>query len=92
MRASTRPDVRPQWVRVSDACKMCGVGLNKFYQLINTGRVRSILLDGKRLIALESIENLDVVAATPPLPPGTVPMRRGGPGRPKRSAAPAAIL
>jgi hypothetical protein len=48
---------------------MSGIGINKMYSLINTGRLRSILLDGKRLIALESIENLDVVAATPPLPP-----------------------
>jgi hypothetical protein len=72
---------------------MSGIGINKMYSLINTGRVRSILLDAKRLIHRESIENLDVVAATPPLPPGSVVMRRGGPGRPKRSiAAPVAIL
>jgi hypothetical protein len=51
------------------------------YELLNTGRVRSILLDGKRLVDLDSIENLDVVAATPPAPAGTVVMKRGGPGR-----------
>jgi hypothetical protein len=60
---------------------MSGVGMTKMYELINTGRVRSILLDGKRLVDLDSIENLDVVAATPPAPLGTVAMRRGGPGR-----------
>jgi hypothetical protein len=62
---------------------MSGIGTTKFYELINTGRVRSILLDGKRLVDLDSIENLDVVAATPPAP-GSVAMRRGGPGRPRK--------
>jgi hypothetical protein len=60
------------------------------YELLNTGRVRSILLDGKRLVDLDSIENLEVVAATPPAPPGTVQMRRGGPGRKKGSHTPVA--
>jgi hypothetical protein len=87
MRASTRPDVQPKWVRVSDACKISSVGINKMYSLINSGRVKSVLLDGKRLIDRESIENIEAIAAAPPLPPGTVPMRRGGPGRPKSSAA-----
>jgi hypothetical protein len=92
MRTPTRPVVQPKWIRVADACQMSGIGINKLYSLINTGRLKSILLDGKRLIATESIERLDIVANTPPLPPGSVVMRRGGPGRPKRSAAPVAIL
>jgi hypothetical protein len=62
--------------------------MTKMYELLNTGRVRSILLDGKRLVDLDSIENLDVVAATPPAPAGTVAMRRGGPGRKKGSHTP----
>jgi hypothetical protein len=63
---------------------MSGLGLTKMYELLRTGRVRSILLDGKRLVDLDSIENLDVVATIPPAP-GSVAMRRGGPGRPRRS-------
>jgi hypothetical protein len=59
---------------------MSGIGLTKMYELLRTGRVRSILLDGKRLVDLDSIEAMDVVAATLPAP-GTVVMRRGGPGR-----------
>jgi hypothetical protein len=71
---------------------MTGVAITKMYSLINTGRIRSILLDGKRLIDMDSIENLEVVAATPPAPKGTVPMLRGGPGRRQRGNAGAAAV
>jgi hypothetical protein len=59
---------------------MSGFGLSKLYELLGDGRIKSILVDGKRLVSVESIENLGAEAATPPAP-GTVHMRRGGPGR-----------
>jgi hypothetical protein len=86
MQSPTRLVIQPRWLRVSDACARSGIGITKLYELIRTGRVSSILLDGKRLIDAESVDNLADVAATPPTV-GKVVMRRGGPGRrPKRSA------
>ena len=52
-------------------------------QLIRDGRVHSVLLDGKRLVDLEDLQNLEAVAARPPAPAGSVAMLRAGPGRPK---------
>jgi hypothetical protein len=69
---------------------MSGIGSTKMNQLIREGRVHSVLLDGKRLVDLEDLANLDQVAARLPAPAGSVPMLKAGPGRPKKIAPEAA--
>jgi len=66
---------------------MIGIGSTKMSQLIRDGRVHSVLLDGKRLVDLEDLANLEQVAARLPAPAGSVQMLRAGPGRPKTRPA-----
>jgi hypothetical protein len=64
--------VSTQWARVPVACKACGLGKTRFYELINEarGKIRTILLKspgaqrGARLVHLPSLfaylENLAI--------------------------------
>jgi hypothetical protein len=70
--AHANEGVPTQWVRVPVACKACGLGKTRFYELINEarGKIRTILLKspgaqrGARLVHLPSLftylENLAI--------------------------------
>jgi hypothetical protein len=70
--ARANEGVSTQWVRIPVACKACGLGKTRFYELINEarGKIRTILLKspgaqrGARLIHLPSLfaylENLAI--------------------------------
>jgi hypothetical protein len=70
--AHANEGVSTQWARVPVACKVCGLGKTRFYELINEarGRIRTILLKspgaqrGARLVHLPSLfaylENLAI--------------------------------
>lgn len=55
--------VATQWVRVPGACKACGLGTTRFYELMNEarGKIRTVLLKspgaqrGARLVHLPSL-------------------------------------
>ena len=51
-------NIAPIWVRPSEACRIASVGTTKLYEWIGNGRVRSIRVDGKRLIEVESLRRL----------------------------------
>jgi excisionase family DNA binding protein len=49
---------KPLAVTVSRACALVGVGRTKMYELIASGRVRSVKIDARRLVDYESLEVL----------------------------------
>jgi excisionase family DNA binding protein len=53
-----RPRAKPLAVTVSRACALVGVGRTKMYELIASGRVRSVKIDARRLVDYESLEVL----------------------------------
>jgi hypothetical protein len=46
------------WVRPREGARLAGVGIVKFYELLNAGIIESIKLGGMRLVRVSSIENL----------------------------------
>jgi hypothetical protein len=56
----SKPDFTPttRWVRPKQALTVVPCGLTKFYELLNSGRIRSKKVDGMRLVDLESCERL----------------------------------
>ena len=51
-------EVEPVWVRPRRGAQIIGCGLTKFYELLNTGKVKSINVDGMRLANVASIKTL----------------------------------
>lgn len=45
----------PLAVTVADAKRITGLGATKIYELLNDGRLRSTLIDGRRLVYYDSI-------------------------------------
>jgi hypothetical protein len=56
----SKPDFNPptRWGRPKQALKVVPCGLTKFYELLNSGRIRSKKVDGMRLVDLDSCEQL----------------------------------
>jgi excisionase family DNA binding protein len=44
------------WVRPKEGARMLGCGLTKFYELLNSGKIESIRVDGMRLVRVASIK------------------------------------
>jgi hypothetical protein len=49
---------KPFWVRPRKATQIGGFGLTKCYELINSGALETIKIDGMRLVSVASIEKL----------------------------------
>jgi hypothetical protein len=56
--ASDKPAIRPIWVRPATACEIGGFGLTSCYEMMNSGVLKSVRVDGKRLVSVASIEQL----------------------------------
>jgi hypothetical protein len=54
----TKKPAEPIWVRPKPGAEMVGCGLTKFYQLMDSGKIRNIRVDGMRLASVESIKQL----------------------------------
>ena len=54
----TTENVEPIWVRPKPGAKMAGIGLTKFYDLMNRGIIDSRKVDGMRLASVASIKAL----------------------------------
>jgi hypothetical protein len=48
----------PIWVRPKKAAKIGGFGLTRCYELMNSGKLKSVRVDGMRLVSVESIRSL----------------------------------
>jgi hypothetical protein len=59
--AAEHPQPRPEWVKVKEACRICGINRSKLYELIGAKRFRSFTLKepgtkkGIRLIHLPAL-------------------------------------
>jgi excisionase family DNA binding protein len=49
---------KPLGVTVSRACALVGVGRTKMYELIASGRVKSVKIDARRVVEYASLEVL----------------------------------
>jgi len=54
----TPEPVEPLWVRPKRGAKMAGMGVTKFYELMNRGTIENTKLDGMRLAKVASIKSL----------------------------------
>ena len=63
MDQETQTPAEPIWVRPRIAARMAGCGLTKFYELMNTGKVENVKIDGMRLARVASIKALGANAA-----------------------------
>ena len=54
----TAKQIEPIWVRPKPGSKMAGMGLTKFYELMNRGVIESKKIDGMRLAKVASIKAL----------------------------------
>jgi hypothetical protein len=50
--------LKPITISVNEAKRLTGLGHTKIYELMNDGRLKSIVLDGRRLVILASLEAL----------------------------------
>jgi hypothetical protein len=56
----TKEQFEPIWVRPKRAAKIGGFGLTRCYELINSGRLKTVKEGGMRLVSVESIKALGV--------------------------------
>jgi hypothetical protein len=56
--SDTQEMLKPIWARPRRACQIGDFGLTKCYDLIKTGQLKSIKVDGMRLVDISSIERL----------------------------------
>jgi excisionase family DNA binding protein len=52
------PIPKPIWVTPNEAVRLSGIGRTMLYELIAAGRLKSIKIQGKRLISFASLEEL----------------------------------
>jgi excisionase family DNA binding protein len=45
-------------LRINDFCKAYGIGRSTAYDLINSGKLRSVMIGGRRVIPVEEAEKL----------------------------------
>ena len=62
MQEQTREQFEPIWVRPRPGARMAGCGLTKFYELMNSGKIKSVKVDGMRLAEVASIKALGTTA------------------------------
>jgi hypothetical protein len=84
----TKPQFEPFAVRPKDGARLAGVGLTLFYERLNDGVYESFLDGTNRLVTVESIKRhqRQLLEAARGTPRENSSKRRGGPGRPKKSA------
>jgi excisionase family DNA binding protein len=58
MDANSDSDMHVLAYRVTPFCKSIGIGRTKFYQLVREGKVRTIVIGGRRLIPRAEAERL----------------------------------
>jgi hypothetical protein len=57
-RRSMAPPFEPLAYRISDATKVSGLGRSSIYKLIGEGKLRSVLVAGRRLIPADALRDL----------------------------------
>jgi excisionase family DNA binding protein len=57
-RRSTAPPLDPLAYRVNDAIRVSGLGRSSIYKLIASGKLRSIMVAGRRLIPADALRDL----------------------------------
>lgn len=50
--------MQPQTIRISDFCRLYGLGRTKTYELINEGALKRVKVGGRSLITWESAQAL----------------------------------
>ena len=50
-------------ISINDTCRILGVGKTKTYDLLNAGALRSVMIDGRRFIVVDSVDALTGGAA-----------------------------
>ena len=55
---STGADDAPLAYRVAQFCKAVGVGKTKFYELVAAGKIKTIVIGGRRLIPAQEAQRL----------------------------------
>ncbi|MHB1533917.1 MAG: excisionase family DNA-binding protein [Acidimicrobiales bacterium] len=51
-----RPTTQPKAVSVDDAAQLLGLGRSSLYELIETGRIRSVKVGSRRLVPMAAID------------------------------------
>src|SRR5215831_935406 len=84
----SNPPITPFAVRPREGKLLAGCGETEFYKRLNAGRYESFLDGTSRLVTVASIiaDQKRLLAATSGTPRDKPSKRRGGPGRPKKSA------
>jgi excisionase family DNA binding protein len=54
----SNPQTRPLAYRVDDFCKQIGISRTSFYELLKKGKIRTVLIAGRRLIPASEVERL----------------------------------
>jgi hypothetical protein len=57
-RRSTAPPLQPLAYTINDATKVSGLGRSSIYKLIGEGKLRSVLVAGRRLILADALRDL----------------------------------
>lgn len=60
----------PVWLTINGAADYAGISRNTIYRLINEGRVRTTTAGRRRLVATQSLRDLDKSAPGRPAPTG----------------------
>jgi hypothetical protein len=82
-------NITPFAVRPKIGAQLAGVGLTKFYEQLAAGEYETWTEDGIRLVTVRSIfgrQRRQLEAASGKPPQKDPSQRRGGPGRPKKTA------
>jgi len=56
MRSNSDPP--PLAYRVTSFCKSIGIGRTKFYELVREGKIRTIIIGGRRLVPADEVQRL----------------------------------
>jgi excisionase family DNA binding protein len=56
--STSGPNPPPLAYRVASFCKSVGIGRTKFYELVRQGKIRTVVIGGRRLIPADEVERL----------------------------------
>jgi excisionase family DNA binding protein len=61
-----QPEQKPLAYRINTFCDLMGIGRSHFYNLVNEGQIRTIMIGERRLVPASEAERLLASAASPP--------------------------
>ena len=56
--APARTLAEPLALRVNDACRVIGCGRTSLYELINEGKLKTVIIAGRRLVPMSALREL----------------------------------